>query len=350
MIWFEGPQWKEHTIHASLLEPHSLAVVDMDGDGDTDAATCAYGDRQAMWFENDGRGRFTSHLVAAIRPRTTSGRSIWTSTAISICSSRGKPARTWCGMRIRARADSRGFSIIRKSVPPQARSSGRSHARCRLRGGDFVWHNGDALPLGKPLRRTKHVQLDGTLIDDTFAEAFGMRYVRLIVTAARRLLAGRGPARADGLQLVGHRLRRRNGRRAAAAGRRNARRPARRGACWCSASRPTRLTKSVPNRVGQCVMTCPTTAVYDGLPERRDADSAGQEDPLLRRRLSEEQAGRRPPLLANSRDGRRVPGRGRGRRGEGRRRRQHDHAIGRSGGRPGRGPAGDRGDLASCPA
>ncbi|MFP6612903.1 MAG: formylmethanofuran--tetrahydromethanopterin N-formyltransferase [Pirellulales bacterium] len=27
------------------------------------------------------------------------------------------------------------------------------------------------------------------------------------------------------------------------------------------------LAKSVPNRVGQCLMTCPTTAVYDGLPE-----------------------------------------------------------------------------------
>src|SRR4029450_3158803 len=27
------------------------------------------------------------------------------------------------------------------------------------------------------------------------------------------------------------------------------------------------LNKSVPNRVGQCVMTCPTTAVYNGLPE-----------------------------------------------------------------------------------
>src|SRR5258708_2658147 len=26
------------------------------------------------------------------------------------------------------------------------------------------------------------------------------------------------------------------------------------------------LIKSVPNRVGQCVMTCPTSAVYDGLP------------------------------------------------------------------------------------
>ena len=37
------------------------------------------------------------------------------------------------------------------------------------------------------------------------------------------------------------------------------------------------LAKSVPNRVGQCLMTCPTTAVYDGLPDGRDEDSAGQE-------------------------------------------------------------------------
>src|SRR5262245_36188257 len=27
------------------------------------------------------------------------------------------------------------------------------------------------------------------------------------------------------------------------------------------------LNKSVPNRVGQCVMTCPTSAVFDGLPQ-----------------------------------------------------------------------------------
>jgi len=56
---------ERHVIHASLLEPHSLVVVDLDGDGDIDAATCTYGDRQAVWFENDGRGRFTSHLVGA---------------------------------------------------------------------------------------------------------------------------------------------------------------------------------------------------------------------------------------------------------------------------------------------
>ncbi len=64
VVWFEAPDWREHVIHATLLEPHSLVVVDMDGDGDVDAATCAYGARQAYWFENDGRGQFTHHLVA----------------------------------------------------------------------------------------------------------------------------------------------------------------------------------------------------------------------------------------------------------------------------------------------
>jgi hypothetical protein len=65
VIWFEAPNWREHVMHETLLEPHSLVVVDMDADGDVDAATCAYGDRKAMWFENDGKGKFTSHLVAA---------------------------------------------------------------------------------------------------------------------------------------------------------------------------------------------------------------------------------------------------------------------------------------------
>lgn len=65
VIWFEAPDWREHVIHKTLLEPHSLVVVDIDADGDLDAATCAYGDRKAYWFENDGKGKFTNHLVAA---------------------------------------------------------------------------------------------------------------------------------------------------------------------------------------------------------------------------------------------------------------------------------------------
>jgi hypothetical protein len=53
VVWFEAPSWREHAIHATLREPHCLIVLDMDGDGDLDAATCAYGDKQVWWFENE---------------------------------------------------------------------------------------------------------------------------------------------------------------------------------------------------------------------------------------------------------------------------------------------------------
>lgn len=63
VIWFEAPTWKIHTIHKTLKFPHCLQVADMDGDGDIDAATCAYGDQLAVWFENDGKGNFKTHIV-----------------------------------------------------------------------------------------------------------------------------------------------------------------------------------------------------------------------------------------------------------------------------------------------
>ena len=63
VVWFEAPMWREHAIHATLQEPHCLVVVDMDQDGDMDAATCAFGDKIAAWFENDGRGTFITHVV-----------------------------------------------------------------------------------------------------------------------------------------------------------------------------------------------------------------------------------------------------------------------------------------------
>jgi formylmethanofuran--tetrahydromethanopterin N-formyltransferase len=37
------------------------------------------------------------------------------------------------------------------------------------------------------------------------------------------------------------------------------------------------LAKAVPNRVGQCLMTCPTTAVYDGLPEGEERIPLGKQ-------------------------------------------------------------------------
>jgi hypothetical protein len=64
VFWMEAPNWVQHVMHPTLKEPHCLTVVDMDGDGDIDAATCGYGDRLAVWFENDGAGNFKTHIVA----------------------------------------------------------------------------------------------------------------------------------------------------------------------------------------------------------------------------------------------------------------------------------------------
>jgi hypothetical protein len=39
-----------------LKGPHSLAVADLDGDGDLDIVTVAKDARVAAWYENDGKG------------------------------------------------------------------------------------------------------------------------------------------------------------------------------------------------------------------------------------------------------------------------------------------------------
>lgn len=109
------------------------------------------------------------------------------------------------------------------------------------------------------------MQLGETLIEDTFAEAFGMRFTRLIVTAADeywleaclRELTGYSSSviACDAETGVERRL---------AASDTPDGRP---GASVLIFGFSTEaLTKSVPNRIGQCVMTCPTTAVYNGLP------------------------------------------------------------------------------------
>jgi formylmethanofuran--tetrahydromethanopterin N-formyltransferase len=110
------------------------------------------------------------------------------------------------------------------------------------------------------------VELNGTFIDDTFAEAFGMRYVRLLVTAADdywldaalRELTGYSSSviACDAETGLERRL---------AASETPDGRPG--AAVLVFGFSTEALTKSVPNRVGQCVMTCPTTAVYNGLPE-----------------------------------------------------------------------------------
>ncbi len=59
VIWFEAPDWKEHVIDAEIKSPHSLVLVDLDGDGDLDGASCALESKRVSIYLNDGKGKFT---------------------------------------------------------------------------------------------------------------------------------------------------------------------------------------------------------------------------------------------------------------------------------------------------
>jgi formylmethanofuran--tetrahydromethanopterin N-formyltransferase len=109
-------------------------------------------------------------------------------------------------------------------------------------------------------------ELGGTAVSDTFAEAFGMRFTRLVITAATDRWALEAARSATGFatSVIG---------------------------CKCEAAIERPLSSSetpdgrpgiavllfamdseglshrVLDRVGQCVMTCPTTACFDGWPD-----------------------------------------------------------------------------------
>jgi hypothetical protein len=64
LLWFEGPDMKPHYVDQTLKSPHTLAVADIDGDGDIDFATCAFESKVLAWFENDGHGIFARHDIS----------------------------------------------------------------------------------------------------------------------------------------------------------------------------------------------------------------------------------------------------------------------------------------------
>ena len=109
------------------------------------------------------------------------------------------------------------------------------------------------------------MQFNGTFIEDTFAEAFGMRYVRLIITAADDYWLDAALRELTGYSSSVIACDAETGveRRIPATDTPDGRPGA---AVLLFGFSSDALSKSVPNRVGQCVMTCPTTAVYDGLP------------------------------------------------------------------------------------
>ena len=64
VLWFEGPHFDLIEIDSDLDSPHSLDLADLDNDGDIDAVACGKEtDGVAAWYENDGSGNFTKHIV-----------------------------------------------------------------------------------------------------------------------------------------------------------------------------------------------------------------------------------------------------------------------------------------------
>ena len=108
------------------------------------------------------------------------------------------------------------------------------------------------------------MKIDQTEIADTFAEAFDMSYVRLIVTASDSFWLDRATAELTGYgsSVIGCDLE---------CGIETHLTPEQTPDGRVGASvlafgfSPKKITKAITNRIGQSVMTCPTTAVYNGL-------------------------------------------------------------------------------------
>ncbi|MDF1849533.1 MAG: VCBS repeat-containing protein [Verrucomicrobiales bacterium] len=63
VLWFEAPDWNPREIDPEIKSPHSLVLADLDNDGDLDGATCGFESERVAWYENDGKGNFTIHVL-----------------------------------------------------------------------------------------------------------------------------------------------------------------------------------------------------------------------------------------------------------------------------------------------
>ncbi len=73
VIWFEnqGGSFVKHVIDNAKIDPHGLWAGDLDSDGDADIVVAFNffnmgGPNEVHWYENDGFGNFTDHLVGPI--------------------------------------------------------------------------------------------------------------------------------------------------------------------------------------------------------------------------------------------------------------------------------------------
>jgi formylmethanofuran--tetrahydromethanopterin N-formyltransferase len=108
------------------------------------------------------------------------------------------------------------------------------------------------------------LKIDGVAIEDTFAEAFGMRATRLIVTAANRAWARHAALSATGFATSVIACGCEAGIERELSGRETPDgRPGISILIFAMSSKD--LQKQVERRTGQCLLTCPTTAAYGGI-------------------------------------------------------------------------------------
>lgn len=119
------------------------------------------------------------------------------------------------------------------------------------------------------------MRLGDTLIDDTFAEAFRMRYVRVVITAVDAFWADTAAASITGYatSVIGCDAEAGVERRIPAEETPDGRTGL---AVLLFGFSAEALAKAAANRVGQCVMTCATTAVFDGLAEASERIPLGK--------------------------------------------------------------------------
>lgn len=68
IAWFENDGdggFTEHVISTNADGAKSIAGADVDGDGDIDLLSASEHDDKIAWYENNGSGDFTEHLVSS---------------------------------------------------------------------------------------------------------------------------------------------------------------------------------------------------------------------------------------------------------------------------------------------
>lgn len=129
--------------------------------------------------------------------------------------------------------------------------------------------------LWAPSKKYSRVKIGNTEIEDTFAEAFRMRFARLIVTAHDDYWAETAARAFTGFASsviacdVEAGIERRLSSQETPDGRPGV-------ACLLFGFSADNLASSIAVRAGQCLMTCATTAVYDGLPSAEERIPLGK--------------------------------------------------------------------------